>query len=194
MMKTNVRRIDGSWDLGFVLDKHTISSTPVGYYENGRTKWDTTYTETGELVFQMKYRGQLQHAPVLAKAVAEVIAPMLPEFSMIIPMPATKPRARQPVTEVANALGQQLNIKVFDRMLGKAAGGKLLKDLHTREEKDAELAGKITLNRIITNEGKWNALLLDDLHDSGASLDAACAALRQYEKIGEIYVAALTWK
>lgn len=193
-MHTDVKRIYGSWNLGYVLDKHTISSTPVGYYENGRTKWDTKYTDVGGLVYQMKYRRQLQHAPVLAKAVAEVIVPRLPQFSMIIPMPATKPRARQPVTEVANALGQQLNIPVFEGMLSKAAGGRLLKDLHTREEKDAELAGKITLNRVITNEGKWNALLLDDLHDSGASLDAACAALRQYEKIGEIYVAALTWK
>lgn len=193
-MKTNVKRIYGNWNLGYVLDKHTIRSTPVGYYENGRTKWDTEYTEVGGLVFQMKYREQLQHAPVLAKAVAEVIVPMLPEFSMIVPMPATKQRPRQPVTEVANALGQQLNIPVIDGMLSKVAGGRLLKDLHTREEKDAELAGKITLNRIITNDGKWNALLLDDLHDSGASLDAACAALRQYEKIGEIYVAALTWK
>jgi hypothetical protein len=144
IMKTNVKRIDGSWNLGYVLDKHTISSTPVGYYENGRTKWDTTYTEVGELVFQMKYREQLQHAPVLAKVVTEVIVPMLPEFSMIIPMPATKPRARQPVTKVANALGQQLNIPVCNGLLSKAAGGRLLKDLRTREEKDAELAGKAT--------------------------------------------------
>jgi predicted amidophosphoribosyltransferase len=194
MMKTNVKSIHGGWNLGYVLDKHTISSTAVGQYENGRTKWDTTYTEVGGLVYQMKYRTQLQHAPVLAKAVADVIVPMLPEFSMIIPMPATKLRSRQPVTEVANALGQLLKVPVIDGMLSKAAGGRLLKDLHTREEKDAELAGKITLNRVITDDGRWNALLLDDLHDSGASLDAACAALRQYEKIGDIYVAALTWK
>jgi len=38
-MKMDVTRIDGSWNLGYILDKHTIKSAPAGYYENGRTKW-----------------------------------------------------------------------------------------------------------------------------------------------------------
>lgn len=50
------------------------------------------------------------------------------------------------------------------------------------------------LNPQITNEGRWNALLVDDLHDSGATLDEACRVLRTYEKIGSIYVATMTWK
>lgn len=39
-----------------------------------------------------------------------------------------------------------------------------------------------------------NLLLIDDLFDTGASMEAACAILRGIEAIGSIYVAALTCK
>jgi hypothetical protein len=41
------------WVDGYVLDYHTISSTPTGdpYY-----RFDTKRTEIGELLFRMKYR------------------------------------------------------------------------------------------------------------------------------------------
>lgn len=41
---------------------------------------------------------------------------------------------------------------------------------------------------------KNDALVLDDLFDSGASMKAACSVLRTYAKIDKIFVAALTWK
>ncbi|WP_456024069.1 hypothetical protein [Pseudomonas protegens] len=52
----------------------------------------------------------------------------------------------------------------------------------------------VTNNGEITTDGCWNVLVVDDLFDSGASMDAACAVLRKYLKVGKIYVAALTWK
>jgi hypoxanthine phosphoribosyltransferase len=39
-----------------------------------------------------------------------------------------------------------------------------------------------------------NALVLDDLFDSGASMEAACTVLRTYAKIDKIFIAAFTWK
>lgn len=41
------------WVDGYVLDYHTVSSTPTGdpYY-----RFDTKRTELGELLFRMKYR------------------------------------------------------------------------------------------------------------------------------------------
>jgi hypoxanthine phosphoribosyltransferase len=56
-------------------------------------------------------------------------------------------------------------------------------------------AQRIVMNNgEITTDGRWNVLVVDDLFDSGASMDAACAVLRKYPKVGKIYVAALTWK
>ena len=73
-------------------------------------------------------------------------------------------------------------------------GSTPLKNLHTRAEKDAALAGRISVNECIENEGCWNALLLDDLFDTGATMDAVCQALRGYQKINRIYAATITWK
>lgn len=192
-MQVNRKELHGKFSKGFALDKHTRYSNPVGYNEYGHMQFDTKRTEVGEAVYQLKYRQQRKHILPLARAVQVHILPLLPRFSMIIPMAASNARVEQPVTAVANALGALTGTKVFE-MLSKAPGGPKLKDLYLRSQKDAALVGAITLNRLISNEGRWNALVLDDLYHSGASLDAACEVLRTYEKIGEIYVATLTWR
>lgn len=192
-MKVNIKQLYGQFNRGYALDKHSLSSTPNGTYENGRTKYDTVRTEAGQAVYLLKYRQQRAHILPLAQAVNTHIVPLLPKFSLIVPMPASNPRPEQPVTAVAKVLGELSGKPVFE-LLSKAPGGPKLKDLYLRSDKDAALEGAISLNRLITNNGRWNALLIDDLHHSGASIDAACAVLRTYEKIGEIYVAALTWR
>ena len=112
-------------------------------------------------------------------------------------MPASTTRARQPVDESANELGQLTHTPVFDNIIVKAPapqGSPQLKNLHAREEKEAALQGRFSINPAITNEGCWNALLLDDIFDTGATMDAVCKTLRTYKKINRVYAAAITWK
>ena len=94
-------------------------------------------------------------------------------------------------------MGSTSDIPVFANIVVKAAadtGEQQLKDLTTKEQKVDALMGRFTIKDTITNAGRWNALLLDDLFDTGASMEAVCAALRTYPKIKKVYVAALTWK
>ena len=94
-------------------------------------------------------------------------------------------------------MGRAINVPVFENILVKAAesgGGQQLKDMTDKEQKKAALVGRFTINDNISNTRSWNVLLLDDLFDTGASMEVACAALRTYAKIKNIYVAALTWK
>ena len=131
---------------------------------------------------------------------ASVVAQLIPRFGkigLIVPMPASNVRAWQPVTEVAKAIATTLKVPVFENIVVAvpASGAqRQLKNMHTKEEKATALAGRFALNEAIENEGRWNALLLDDLFDTGASMEAACAVLRTYRKIAKIYAAALTWK
>ena len=76
----------------------------------------------------------------------------------------------------------------------KEPDGKQLKDIRTKAEKVEALKGKFGVNDIIKGAGPWNVLLVDDLFDTGASLEAACAVLREYPKIRKIFIAAVTWK
>lgn len=144
-MQVNLKMLQGRFERGYALDKHSLYSLPTGYNAAGHIQWHTQRTEVGEALYQLKYRQQQRYVLPLA-------------------------------------------------LLSKAKGAALLKDLRTRAEKDAVLTDTLILNRLIHGEGRWDTLLLDDLYDSGASVDAACDALRAYEKIGDIFVATLTWR
>lgn len=196
-MDVNLREICGNWDQGYVLDKHTLSSEYIGENEYGHPQFDTKRSEVGEALFKLKYRGDKSQAAPLAAQVAKSIVPKFEKVSLIVPMPASNARAWQPVNEVANELGKLIDVPVFDDIVVKVAsdaGAKQLKDMASKDEKDAALEGKFTINDGISNNGKWNALLLDDLFDTGASMEAVAANLATYQKIGKIFVAALTWK
>ncbi len=196
-MKVLVKKLDGSWDAGFALHKHTLSSVYLGDNEFGHPQFDTTRSEPGEALFQLKYRGDWAQVGPLAAELQQTLLPRFAQIGLIIPMPASTVRARQPVEEIANELGRLTKIPVFNDIIVKAPapqGTPQLKNLHTREEKDAALEGRFSINPSITNEGRWNALLLDDLFDTGATMDAVCRSLRTYKKINRIYAASITWK
>ena len=95
---------------------------------------------------------------------------------------------------MARALGKIVETPVFEALLLKTANGKALKDLTTKDDKIAALANSFSIQDEISGEGRWNVLLVDDLFHTGASAEAACAALASYRKIARIYFAALTWR
>lgn len=193
-MKVNLRKITGIWTEGYVLDKHSLASVYIGDNAWGRPQFDTTRTEVGEATFRLKNRDDFDQAPILAKALAEEIYPRLTNIGFIVPMPASTQRARQPVTEVALELGKITGKPVMDNLLLKASTGTSLKDLTNKAEKLEAIGDSLYINGQITNEGKWNCLLIDDLFHTGASMEKACTMLKTYPKVGNIYVAALTWR
>lgn len=192
-MEVRLRQIYGNWDKGYALDKHTVSSTPIGTNEWGHTIWDTKRTEAGEALYQLKYKHDWCQIQPLAAQIAASIYPLLSNVGFIVPMPASKVRDRQPVYEIAAELGKIVGKPVFNNILQKAPTGQALKDIGSKADRAKALEGKIVLNEAITNDGRWNVLLVDDRYDTGASLEAACAVLRTYAKVGNVYVATATW-
>jgi predicted amidophosphoribosyltransferase len=196
-MKNNVKAICGNWDTGFALDKHTISSDFLGYDQNGRAQFDTKRTEVGEALYQLKYRNDFSKVEPLALGIMEHIVPRLGKIGLVIPMPATNVRPRQPVTEVARALAEHLKVPMFDNILIKTPpkpDEPQLKDIVGKAQKVSALQGRFDINDAIENNGQWSALVVDDLFDTGASMEAATSKLRSYNKIGNVLVATLTWK
>ncbi len=196
-MEVNLKNIQGNWTEGYALDKHMLCSTFLGYDEYGHPRFDNQRTEAGEAVYQLKYHQDWAQVQPLADAIVEYIIPLLGQIGLVVPVPATKTRARQPVFEVAQAVATKIKVNSFENIVEKtpAEGQNVaLKDLSTKEEKVAVLAGRFTINDRIEGKGCWNALVVDDLFDSGASMEAVCAALHTYDKIGNIFVATMTWK
>ncbi|RZF63921.1 ComF family protein [Sphingomonas populi] len=149
------------------------------------------------LISESWYKGDFNQVDPLAQAIHDHIIPVLGQFAMVIPMPATKPRARQPVHALTGKLSKLTETFYADGLLLKnppMSGAPEIKNLGSKEEKVAALEERFYLNEaFITNNGKWGALLIDDKYDTGASLEAACSILRTYAKIGEIFVATCSW-
>jgi predicted amidophosphoribosyltransferase len=194
-LKVSLKQIYGPWAEGWVLDKHMIKSTYLGEDAQGHAQFDSERTEVGEATYQLKYnKKDFGQAKPLAQALADNVYPKLKSVGFIVPMPATKVRPRQPVTAVAEALGEIVKVPVFTKLLHKAKSEKALKDMDSKADKIEALGDSFSVKDEITNEGKWNVLLVDDLYDTGASMEAACKVLAAYEKVNKIYVASLTWK
>ena len=194
-MQVNLRKLTGNWDKGFALDKHVLKSVPIGYNNFGHMTFDTTRSLAGEALYQLKYQHDSSQTDILAKAIFEQIIPKFTKkIELIIPVPPSKQRRKQPVIELANSLAQLMEVKVFNGILLKTGNTSQLKNISEKSAKTELLKNKFSVNDEITNNGKWNTLLIDDLYDTGATLEAACEVLRTYKKINKIYVATATWK
>lgn len=193
-MKVALRQLHGPWNAGWALNKHMLQSTYLGDDEYGHPRFESVRTDVGEATYQLKYQQDWGQAEHLARALLDHMVPKFAQIGFIVPMPASTARARQPVTEVAQALGALSGIPVFPDLLRKANHGKSLKNLQTKEEKLEAIGDSFSVHDAIKGDGPWNVLVVDDLFHTGASMEAACAALRKYPKVMSIYVAALTWR
>ena len=168
--------IKGNWKKGFAYDVHTLSSTYLGIDERGHEQWDTTRSEMGQLVYDLKYRGDLSTVKAIVDRLDKYKG--LETMNAIIPIPASRPRRVQPVLEIAKALGSRINVPVWT-ILQKKPGGAELKNIDESAQRQAklqELMAIDTSHHAITGQ---NVLLLDDLYRSGATLRVATGLLYQ---------------
>ncbi|PSU59432.1 ComF family protein [Photobacterium phosphoreum] len=197
-MELNVKEIVGVWDKGFSLDKHTIRSIRTGYNEYGHPEFKTLRTDIGEALFQLKYRSDFSQCAVIAQSINDHIIPLLPLISFIIAMPPSKIRQKQPVVEIAEALSHLTDKPCINDILLKSKNTLQMKDIPDRQVRIDTLLDAFELNSdaiaMKLPAASYNVLIIDDLFDTGTSLEAATRKLRECGKIGEIFVATATRK
>lgn len=193
MINVNIKEIKGVWTLGYSLDKHTTSSTPTGYNQAGHMQFDTIRPEAGEALFQLKYRSDYSQVSVIAQQMSVSFGAAFSTASLVVPMPASKNRPRQPVTEIAKEFARLRGIPCYENLLVKTSETPAIKDITVREDKVSTLMGAFTACDVL-NPGLYDVIVIDDLFDTGSSLEAATNVLRGYSKIRNIYVATVTRK
>jgi len=101
VIEIHPKEIRGSWDQGFALDVHTISSTMIGYNEFGHPEFDTVRSPLGELVYRLKYRGDKGAIPSIVEPIAGFMKTSDIKPDVVVPMPPSNlQRTFQPVIEV----------------------------------------------------------------------------------------------
>ncbi len=161
------------WVDGYVLDYHTVSSTPTGdpYY-----RFDTKRTELGELLFRLKYRGgDNVILGDIVDTVEQFLASWKPPIECVVPAPFSLMRKTQPAVEVARVLAMRLNIPLFDGALTKIKVTPQMKNIDDWSERQRLLTEAIQAGRSDV-KGK-RVLLLDDLIESGSTLRRAAEVL-----------------
>ncbi len=192
-MQVNVQKIFGKWDIGYSLDKHTISSVFTGNNEYGHPTFDTTRTEVGEALYQLKYKSDRNKVTMLAKQIVDSLGNHFQSASFIIPMPASKQKILQPVKEIAKQVAELMKIPYNDSLLVKISNTDQVKNITSKEERIKILCSAFKVNPVLDGD-KHNVLIVDDLYDTGSSLEAATFMLKQYTKINKIFVATITRK
>lgn len=177
-MTMNPAEIQGAWRMGWTLDVHTTGSEFLGYDHNGHAQFNTTRSPLGELVYQLKYRGQAQAAAQIAGVMAEFFGnkPIaMSRTDLIVPVPPSTTRAVQPVAEIAKELGKRLSKAVLTDLIRKTRETPGLKDVHDPEKRRELLDDAFEIDRARVN-GK-GVLLIDDLYRSGATANAVAVAM-----------------
>lgn len=189
MIAIHPTEIRGSWDQGYVLDVHTISSTMIGYNEFGHPEFDTMRSELGEMVYRLKYKGDKGLIAPMVDAVGEFVKNWGIHPDAIVPMPPSKQRTFQPVLEIARELARSMNLTLSTDSLKKTKATQQMKDLGDFAARVAALEATFASDR--TLEAKA-VLLFDDLFQSGATMNVAARTLKSQGQVKSVYALALT--
>ena len=120
MVQIHPTEIRGSWDQGYVLDRHTISSTMIGYNEFGYAEFDTVRSELGELVYRLKYKNDRSVLPAIVETATEFVKGWNVQVDALVPIPPSKAqRPLQPVAEIAPELAKCLGVALDTETLTK---------------------------------------------------------------------------
>ena len=174
MVEIHPQRIWGKWKLGYALDFHTTSSTPIGENEYGHMQFDTVRPPVAECLYRLKYRSDQAAVVDISEAAVTFLRQHWSPFEVIVPVPPSSQRLLQPVILVAQTIGAGLGVPV-SQCIAPTRTTSQLKNITDPEERAQLLDGLYALDPSQTR-GK-NVLLFDDLFRSGSTLNAITSLL-----------------
>jgi competence protein ComFC len=166
--------IDGPWIEGFVLDRHVISSRPIGY-AGEHMQFETTRSALGELVYQVKYRnGPLND--IVDTAVAFVNERWDGVIDCVVPPPPSLHRTKQPTVLIASGIAAALGVQALAAAVIKATATAQMKNVPLHER--APLLSAAIQAGTDAVQGR-RVLLVDDLWETGSTLRRVAEVLGQ---------------
>lgn len=188
-MRLDPRTVQGAWDDGRTLDRHILSSEFLGYNDFGHAQFETTRTEFGELLYRLKYRGDQSAIALIVQATGEFVREWNPGIDVIVPVPPSRSRAVQPLFQIADEVGRLLNLPVDKTSVRKTKATPELKNVDHSQRLEL-LAGAHSIEGDALRGRR--VLLLDDLYQSGATLNAIARLIKETGGASAVFALALT--
>jgi competence protein ComFC len=161
----------------------------IGYNEFGHPEFDTQRSALGELIYRLKYKGDVGSIPSIVETAAHFIREWAVSLDLIIPMPPSKQRLMQPVFEIASALGSTIGIAVDTKSVSKTSSTLQMKDIGDYSARVVALESTIEVGGDLNDK---RVLLVDDLFQSGASMNVVARAIKDLGHARAVYAIALT--
>ena len=166
--------IDGPWIEGFVLDRHVISSRPIGHVGE-HMQFETTRSALGELVYQLKYRnGPLND--IVDTAVAFVAERWNGVIDCVVSPPPSLHRTKQPAILIAAGVATALGVPSLAAAVVKATATPQMKNVALHERTPLLSAAIQAGTDAVQGQ---RILLIDDLWETGSTLRRAAEVLGQ---------------
>jgi ATP-dependent DNA helicase RecQ len=182
LSRPHPRPLSGPWQAGWALGFHSRFAGA-----------DWSRSEVGDLAYRLKYQSdRAALSPLVEQALALCAEhPELADVEAIVPVPPSTLRPYDPVSVLAEELGRRLPRPVRP-VLVKTRRTAPQKEMRTLAQKRANVAGAFAVPGARQSEIRGQRLLvLDDLYDSGATLEEVCRVLRQ-AGAARLYVLTLT--
>lgn len=188
-MEIHPQKLHGSWDEGWALDIHTLSSEYVYDDPFGNPIFDTRRSDMGELVYQLKYRGHFGAAKRIAGVAHDFLSNvgLLEKIDLILPAPPTKTRSIQPAFVITEGIAELAGIAYVNDALVKKSDQEA-KNISGIQK--AAIASSIQFVRKLIRP--CAILLVDDIFESGSTLNGCVGALRSDPNAKNIYVLTMT--
>jgi ATP-dependent DNA helicase RecQ len=166
LSRDHPRQLSGPWEAGWSLGFHSR-------YQGS----DWTRSPVGELAYRLKYNGEFSVIHPLVQKMKDLILahPEVGRVDAIIPVPSSVQREKDPVSSLARELATQIKVTYLS-VLAKSRKTEEQKQFQTLAQKKANVADAFRLQSSI--KGK-RVLVVDDLFDSGATLEEITKLLKQ---------------
>jgi predicted amidophosphoribosyltransferase len=163
MINISPKQIKGNWTSGYALDIHTLSSAYIGHNEYGHPKFDTKYSDMGQLLNRLKYKSDKSVLGIVIDTAVEFLNSKNLPVDLIIPLPPSRSiRTFQPVIAVAKGISKFTGIKLCTDCVVKLKQTPELKNLYELKKRMEILKDAYHVIRQQI-EGR-NLLLFDDLY------------------------------
>ncbi|GAP12628.1 ATP-dependent DNA helicase, RecQ family [Longilinea arvoryzae] len=178
LTRPHPRPLNGPWDCGWSLDFHS-------HFSGG----DWARSGVGDLTYRLKYEGDLSVLPALVDHALHLLQthPELGRVNAVLPVPPSLDRPNDPVRAFCSALSSTIKMPLQSGLI-KARPTRPQKELKSLAQKRANVCGAFALQADV--HGK-RLLVVDDLFDSGATLEEITGLLRKHGAAG-VHVLTLT--